>query len=462
MLKICFLRKIMGVELFLTALLSFIAGAYAMPRQTANTDALAQSAIQMIQKGEFTEAQQMLETELHRSPNEVALWNLLGVVRTELHDNAKARNAFEHGLRLAPNSISLNENTGLLFFKEADYRNAKKYLMKAVEKGSQSPGVRFSLAASRLRTGEPAKALEELKSLEAQLSGSSDYWEERGRAEMLTDAPAAETDFIRAIDLNPKSLVALNGAATVGEKRGLDEKALAYLIRARQINPNDVPTLTHFGEVCIRRDLGLDAKDALEEALKLEPSNNTALFLLARANISLQNWQKAIDLFAEFARREPNVASTYYAMAWVDLRLNQRDEARQLLEKCLKLQPDLADARVELAQLMFDDGQLQEAEGEVKTALQTDSKNAKGNQLMGDLLLRHGKIDEAQSRLEEAIKTDPNSPAAHYKLAAILSRKRQMEKASQERALAATLAEESRKQSKTQLRLVLPDSGVTQ
>jgi Tfp pilus assembly protein PilF len=122
----------------------------------------------------------------------------------------------------------------------------------------------------------------------------------------------------------------------------------------------------------------------------------------------------------------------------------------------------LADARVELAQLLFDDGQLREAEREVKAALQTDPKNAKGNQLLGDLLLRYGKIDEAQARMEEAVKADPKSSAAHYKMAAILTRKHEGERAQQERALATTLAEENKKESKTQLRLVLPDSGTPQ
>lgn len=456
MLNFRFLRKVGSGE-FLALLLScLVAGAYT-PAQTA-----AQSAIDMVQRGEFAQAQQILETALRQSPKDIALWNLLGIARTELHETAKAHEAFEHGLKLAPDSISLNENTGLLFFKEADYPNAKKYLFKAMQLGSQSPGVKFSLAAARLRTGEPAKALEELKLLEASLSGSSDYWEERGRAELLTDAPAAETNFLRALDLSSNSLTALNGAASAAERQGFDEKALAYLIRAKRINPNDVPTLTHFGAVCIRRDLGLDAKDALGKAHQLEPSNNTVLFLLARANISLQNWQNALDLLSEFTRRVPHFAPAYYAMAWVDLQLNQRGEARKLLQQCLQIQPDLADARVELAQLLFDDGELPEAEKEVKAALQTDPENAKGNQLLGDMLLRAGKVDEAQVHLEKAIQANPKSSAAHYKMAALLSRKHESERALQERTLAATLAEESRKESKTQLRLVLPDSGAIQ
>ncbi len=431
-------------------------------QQSDGVSAAAQNAIGAIRKGDFTKARQLLEAEARRSPDNVEIWNLLGIARTELHETAGAKSAFERGLKLAPNSLSLNENAGLLFFREADYSTAKKYLSKAVELGSRNPGARFSLAASRLRTGEWAQALEELKLLEGQLGESSGYWEERGRAELSVDPVIAEADFTRALELTPYSVAALNGAASAAERQGLDEKALAYLIRAKQVNPDDVPTLTHLGAVCIRRDLGLDAKDALEKAHAAEPSDNTVLFLLARANISLQNWQRAADLLTEFIRRVPQSASAYYAIGWVNLRLNKRDEARTDLEKCLKLQPDLADAGVELAQLEWEDGQTQKAEGEVKTALGTDPKNAKGNQLMGDLLLRKGQFDEAQLFMEKAVEADPKSSAAHYKLATILSRKHETERASRERALATTLAEEMKKESKTQLRLVLPDTGPVQ
>lgn len=460
MLQPCSLRKARKFKLFLTLLfLSTVINVYANPQNAANGEALVQSAMEMIQAGEFVKAQHALEMGLRQSPNNVVFWNLLGIARTELHEPAKAQEAFQHGLKLAPNSVSLNENAGLSFFKGADYTNAKKHLAKAVELGSQNPGVRFSLAASRLRTGEQAKALEELKSLEGQLGGLSDYWEERGRAEMPVNAISAESDFARALELSPQSLTALNGAASAAEKQGLDEKALAYLIRARQASPNDLSTLMHFGAVCIRRDLGVDAKEALEKAHELEPSNNTALFLLARANISLQNWSRAADLLTEFIRRAPQFAPAYYAIGWVDLRLNKREEARKFLERCLQLQSHLAEARVELAQLDFDDGQVQQAENELKRALQTDPKSARGNQLMGDLLLRAGQVHEAQSFLEKAIELDPKSSAAHYKLAAVLSRQHETERAGQERALATALAEESKRESKTQLRLVLPDTG---
>lgn len=423
------------------------------PSQDMSSDALRE-----IQAGEYREACDLLQAGLRQSPKDAELWNLLGIAESELKDTAAAEKAFDAGLKIAPDSASLNENAGLLFFREAKYGQAKQALERATKLGSQKPGVLFSLAAAKLRTGEAAEALQELKSLEPELSDVPEYWEERGRAELPHDGPAAGTSFDRALGLSPKSLVALNGAATAAETEGLDEKALVYLIRARTAAPDDVPTLTHFASVCIRRDLGPDAIEALEKARRLEPSNMAVVYLLARANISVQNWQEAYDLFQQFSKHDPGFAPTYYAMGWLDIRLNRLSDARQQLEHSLRLQPTLSGARYELAQLEFDDGQIDQAQKMLEALLRDNPHHAKANMTMGDILLRKGDLAGAQNYLEAATREDPKLAGAHYKLSLLYLREHEMEKSAAEKALAVNLNEEEKRSSKTQLRLVLPES----
>lgn len=417
-----------------------------------------QKATAEIQAGEFQLAANTLRQALQQQSNNIELWNLLGIAETELHDESAAKAAFEHGLLLAPNSVSLHENFGLLYFRNADYANARKHLERAVELGSKNTGVRFSLAAAKLRTGQQAEALAELKSLERALAGSADYWEERGRAELMHDPAASESCFTRALDLNPGSLTALNGAAAAAEKQGLDEKALSYLIKARTVAPDDVPTLIHFGSVCIRRDLGHDAIDALARAHRLEPSNNSALYLLARANISLENWQQSYDLFGQFAKRVPAFAATYYAMGWLDIKLNRPADARKQLEHCLSLAPDMQDARYQLAQLELDDGRLDSAENLLKIVLKARPNHTKANMTMGDLMMRRRNLAEAKSYLETAVHQDPKLAAAHYKLSTLFFREHNPQQGEEERALAVKLNATENRASKTELRLVLPEA----
>ena len=210
--------------------------------------------------------------------------------------------------------------------------------------------------------------------------------------------------------------------------------------------------------VCLRRDLGPDAIAALERARRLDPHDNSALYLLARANISVENWQKAYDLFSQFARRVPSFAPTYFALGWLDLKLNRVEEARHELQHCLSLAPNLTDARYELAQLDLDDGQLDAARNLIQTVLEQNPNHAQANLAMGDLLMRRGDLQQAQSFLETATRLDPQLAAAHYKLSLVYSREHQASQAQRERNLAAALTAEAARQSKKQLKLVLPES----
>src|SRR6185437_2731916 len=110
--------------------------------QQSESEAIA-SATAQIQRGDFRGAKSLLEKSVQAQPGRPELWNLLGIADTELQDISSAKAAFERGLKLAPDSVSLHENAGLLFYRQADYSNARQYLARAVALGSKKPGVLF-------------------------------------------------------------------------------------------------------------------------------------------------------------------------------------------------------------------------------------------------------------------------------------------------------------------------------
>lgn len=428
---------------------------------TISERTVAAEAMQQIHAGNFQAASKLVHDEIAINGSDPELWNLLGIAETELQHFSAAADAFQKGLELSPNSTSLNENLGFLFYRQEKFPDAEKYLARALSLGSDKAGVRFSLAASMLRDGRSAQSLSILKLLEPDLHDRPEYWQERGRAELAQDASAAAFSFDKALALNGGSLAALNGAAEAAEKQGLDEKALAFLIKARQVNPRDVPTLMHFSMVCLRRDLGPDAIDALQQARHIKPNNDSVLYLLARANISVENWQEAYDLFSAFVKRVPTFAPAYFALGWLDVKMGRPEDARSQLEHCLTLAPRLVDARYELAQLDLNDGRLETAEDLMRQVLAENPNHAKANAALGDLMMRRGKLPEAQSYLEAATRLDPKLASAHYKLSLLYFREHQTTQGERERNLAATLTAEADRQSKNQLKLVLPESDPT-
>ncbi len=149
-------------------------------------------------------------------------------------------------------------------------------------------------------------------------------------------------------------------------------------------------------------------------------------------------------------------------MGWVDVKLDRTADARLEFQHCLQLDPKLTDARFELAQLELNDGNLEIGHNLLATVLQEDPHYAKANLAMGDLLLRQGDLHGAETYLGAAVQQDPKLAAAHYKLSIVFFRTRRMKEAESEKTIAAQLNTEANRESKIQLKLILPETGVAQ
>jgi len=333
----------------------------------------------------------------------------------------------------------LNENLGFLFYRSGDYSSAKQYLSRAVALGSREAGVAFSLAASRVRSGEPDKGLVMLRELEARLRNVAEYWTERGWVELRRSSEDASLSFDKALTIEPQNVRALNGAASAAELQHQNERALSFLIRAKRERPDHLPILLHFGSVCLRLNLPVDALGALERAHELAPQNNLAVFLLARAHIGFERWELAHQLFAEYDKRVPGYEPTQYALGWLDIKLNRTAEARAHLLHAISLAPADYEAQFELGHLELEAGNLDRAEAYLKAVIAAVPSHAKALVASGDLAMRRGKLEQAKNYYEAAIAADTSFGPAHYKLSTVLMRTNAVERAAAERQLGAEL-----------------------
>ena len=198
------------------------------------------------------------------------VWNLLGICESETESRSCGRDAFWRRLKVAPDSVPLHENLGLLYFNDGRLRAARRCLEKAVALGSTRARRRLqpgsfgdSHRRTKRRVGRLLK-LEEPLALSRRTGRNADGSSSGSRVQPLR--PRAS---IAHLALDPEDARALNGAASAAEAQHEDEKALSFLLRARKAQPDDIRTLTHFGALCLRKDLTVDALDALEQAHNL-------------------------------------------------------------------------------------------------------------------------------------------------------------------------------------------------
>jgi arylsulfatase A-like enzyme len=140
------------------------------------------------------------------------------------------------------------------------------------------------------------------------------------RAMMLSDSgqtPEARQALERALELNPKSPVALRQLGELELEAGEYSKAAAHLKSAREARPDDRTAAYDLG-LALEKTGDLEgARDALETSLKLTPGQASARVLLGNVYLRLKNFPAAEDQFEAALLLEPDNADAKAGLAKV-------------------------------------------------------------------------------------------------------------------------------------------------
>src|SRR6267143_3870828 len=74
------------------------------PPQTAKTQAHFPEVEELLRQGLIEQAKEKIQEKLQRSPSSVEGYNLLGIIYSDQKDYTNALEAFQHALKLSPNS----------------------------------------------------------------------------------------------------------------------------------------------------------------------------------------------------------------------------------------------------------------------------------------------------------------------------------------------------------------------
>ena len=140
------------------------------------------------------------------------------------------------------------------------------------------------------------------------------------RAMMLSDSgqtPEARQALERALELNPKSPVALRQLGELELEAGEYSKAAVHLKSAREARPDDRTAAYDLGQALEKTGDLEGARDALEISLKLTPGQASARVLLGNVYLRLKNFAAAEDQFEAALLLEPDDADAKAGLAKV-------------------------------------------------------------------------------------------------------------------------------------------------
>ena len=424
-----------------------------------------QARIQAGQR-QFDEAIALVDRALQLDPRLYGAWHLKGEILASFkRDEKGAAEAFRKALSIEPAYIAphlalINARVIARDMPGAEAQAAE--LRKLLPKHPQTIYVDAQLAFAA-RNFQKARDLTQIllranpeNAPVQQLAGAVEA--------QLGALVLAEAHFAKALQLNPRLLIARRNLGQIYLRLGQPQKTLDTLKPLMAANVGDSDTYAIAGEAYLALGDAVGAEAAFKQAVSIKPDNSRVRTALALTHLTRGDADTAFGELEVIA--EQNKQDTFADQAIISARLSRREydqalkaadamvakasakasaletrgriqrlrkeyaAARKDFELALQADPALFSATVNLAGLDVLEKKPKEAVQRLEASIKTEPRNHYARLALADLRLREGApLDELRPLLEAGIKASPTEPTLRLQLIEILLGKRQFKEA---------------------------------
>lgn len=259
-----------------------------------STQKTFEKASESLKTGDYPAAEAGFLKVLKAEPDNVGALGNLGVVYSRTLRYARAIEVCKHALRLNPKEQGILLDLGLVYLKQDDYVRARPYFQRLYRLAPENVQAGNLLATCLLYGGEPAAALELLKTQAA-------YNPEPGTLYLLGVAysrtgqvEAGEKVFARLLsDASTKPQASfLLGQAYYDSARF--EEAAQSFNSTLEADPDFPDVHRELGKVYISLRRNEEAEKEILEALKRKPDDPTAMYLLGAVYVQAGKYAESI------------------------------------------------------------------------------------------------------------------------------------------------------------------------
>jgi tetratricopeptide (TPR) repeat protein len=233
---------------------------------------LSKKGNQLLRKGEFQEAEQVLREAYELDPNNAYILVGLGDLYREQRQFGKAINYYEKILSIDEKNVFALRGAGDAHRGKNQHDLAISYWKRYLECNEDDIQV-------LTRVGDSYKKLKK-------------YGE-------------SENYYCRALELNGKDKYALLGVGSLFYKLEKDDKALRYLERLLELDEGYVAVLTMVGNIYRRRQQYDLATKYYAKAVELEPGNTFALYGLGDCSRWMKKYDEVVKWWSMILEKEP-------------------------------------------------------------------------------------------------------------------------------------------------------------
>src|SRR5438445_1624767 len=383
------------------------------------SSALLTEAEALLREGRIAEAKSRIQEELQRNPTNTEAYDLLGVASVNEKDFPGALEAFQHALRLAPNSTRTRNSIANVYVARGKLALAEQELRTVLRVAPANRDANYNLGLILLAQGAPAKAIPYFQRVRP-ASRESKF--NLTRAYLL--AGRASEGLKSATELSSENRDDVQIHFTLGVLLASQKQyrtAQLELEKANALQPETFEILHNLGQTYLRAGEYAKAELALNRALKLKPDSPETLYLLAQVYADEKKPVDALELLVRARKLAPQHTDVIFLLARVSMTQNYFEDAMRLLESGLQIAPKPAHLRAALGESYFMSGKTEKAIDEFKSLIALDP-SARSYAFMG-LSYRHlGRFDEAKKYFQEGLKLDPRNGSCLFNMGFIEER----------------------------------------
>jgi len=381
---------------------------------------LAREARDDFKQDKYAEAREKLHKAVQQSPQNAALWSLLGLTDTKLNEIDSAIADFRKAVELAPGEAQAWFNLGALYGRKGSTGDAILAYGAGlkVDSGNAAATQNYALLLmSQNRYSEAIPPLEKLKTLDpadlgtrAALIGC--FAKTRMQTELAGEVRSALTLPGWTLDRHLKLARML-----VQEKQ--PEAAQTILEHAVVVSGDSAEA--HFGLGLLSLEAGRmeDAVQQLGRAAQIDPASAPYSMRLAEALILWEHYGTAIEFLHAVKPRFGTMPDYQYKLGLAYYGAHRFPQAIELLEGIAKERPQLDRVQFFLGNSYSSTGDLSKAELYLRKAIALQPQNGSYYAALAQVL-RKGNEDrtsEAIANLEKALALEPGDVESKHALA---------------------------------------------
>jgi len=341
-----------------------------------------------------------------------------GRVLAAQNQSDEAKEAFSAVLRLNPRAAGAQVELSKLHLQAGAPAISVALAGAAVTSDPRRADARLILARGLLVRGEYAQAESVLNELLAALPQSATVHAQIGLLHLgKKETARAMTAFLRALELDPMEIEAINGVVALDVAAGRREEALGRLRALIDRAPSHAGLLALAGRTNLVISNFDDAEKLLTRAIQADPNALEAYSDLGQVHLGQGRVDEARRTFERRVERETRPVASLTMVALTYQMQNRTDEAQRAFERVLTFDPNAPVAANNLAWIYAENGgNLDVALQLAQTAHAATPDSAATADTLGWIYLKKELYALAIATLGRAVERDPKDPTFQYHL----------------------------------------------